>query len=340
MRTNKWILLLILSLCLLGGPQIMKAQSIDSLMVQPRSELVLVEKQNGAKFIGYIISRDARELLLKTEELGNIFIPMHEISEIRPILSKEENGYSTSDLFSTRYFITTNGLPIQKGDNYIQWNLYGPDFQFGVADNFGVGVMTSWLAIPIIANAKYSIDLKGGASMALGLLAGTGSYAMPEVGGFLPYVAFTFGDRKNNITFSGGYGAIFYQRDEYNPDTQTSTGINETDGRVLLSVAGMFRLNKQFSIVFDTFIAPWGPENTYTDWQYYSTTYNEQTQQYTDNYRPVQITEKSPGLALIIPGLRWQIDNNRAFQFGFTGFYFDDGFAEFPIPMIQLYRRL
>ena len=39
------------------------------------------------------------------------------------------------------------------------YNLWGPDFQFGVAENLSVGVMTSWLAVPVIVTAKISIPV-------------------------------------------------------------------------------------------------------------------------------------------------------------------------------------
>lgn len=302
-------------------------------------QLYMVVKDNGVKFIGEILSKDAHEILLKTEDLGEIYIPRYVIKEIKPLLGYDRKRSIGEDIFATRYFITTNGLPIKKGENYIQWNLYGPDFQFGVADNFGVGIMTSWAAIPIIANAKYSIDLGKNKSMALGMLAGTGSWALPEFGLLLPFVSFTLGDRVNNLTFSTGYGKIFYQDNTYNPMTNDNQEINRNEGRVLLSVAGIAKISEKFSIVFDTFISPWGPEHTVTEW-IDNGSYNYDTGEYTPNYTQNTYTEKSPNLALILPGIRWQLDADKAFQFGFTGFYFDGEFVQFPIPMVQWYRRL
>jgi len=79
-----------------------------------------------------------------TENLGKVAIPKHEIKKIREVRQGEirDGIFVGEEMFATRYFLTTNGLPIKKGDNYIQWNLLGPDFQFGLADNFGIGVMT------------------------------------------------------------------------------------------------------------------------------------------------------------------------------------------------------
>ena len=119
------------------------AQNNQNITPDEPEQIYLVQKFDGTKFIGTIISQDEREVLMDTKDMGRFYIPKHLIKEIKPIFQDEKDHYLTEELFATRYFITTNGLPIKKGENYIQWNLYGPDFQFGVADNFGVGGMTS-----------------------------------------------------------------------------------------------------------------------------------------------------------------------------------------------------
>jgi hypothetical protein len=300
--------------------------------------LYLVTKFDGAEFLGNILSYDAHELLIKTEKIGDVYIPKHEIKSIKEVNPKYYKEFSGEELFATRYFITTNGLPIKKGDNYIQWNIYGPDFQFGIADNFGIGIMTSWAAIPIIANAKYSIPLSEKTNIALGALLGTGSWAFPDFGGVLPFASFTYGNRKNNITISAGYGALFYSTTNSNPMTFIEYKDYFTEGRVLLSIAGMAKLSPKFSLVFDTFISPWGPERKVTNWV--DKGYWQDKDTYVPNYVQEITTERSPNLAIILPGIRWQMRSDAAFQFGFTGFYFDNKFQPFPIPMVQWYRKL
>lgn len=301
-------------------------------------KLYLVTKFDGAEFLGNILSFDAHELLIRTEKIGDVYIPKHEIKSIKEVNPKYYKEFSGEELFSTRYFITTNGLPIKKGDNYIQWNIYGPDFQFGIADNIGVGIMTSWAAIPIIANAKYSIPLGEKMNMAFGALVGTGSWAYPDFGGILPFASLTRGTRKNNINFSAGYGALFYSNTQMNPNTNTEYKDHYTEGRVLLSLAGMARLSPKFSLVFDTFIAPWGPRREVNNWV--DKGYWQDKDTYVPEYVLETTTEQSPSLAIILPGIRWQMKADAAFQFGFTGFYFDKKFQPFPIPMVQWYRKL
>jgi hypothetical protein len=300
----------------------------DTLQTNQKVIHVIIKNDNS-QFTGEIIFQDVREVIIRTENLGDIAIPKHEIREIRE-LGEEKPGEGV-DLFSTRYFLTTNGLPVLRGESYIQWNLFGPDFQFGVADNFGVGIMTSWLAMPIIGTAKYSRQLGKNTGIAVGTLLGTGSWAQPDFGIALPFAAVTFGGRSHNINFSAGYGVVFYSTEDYNPDTDITRTERFREGRLLFSVAGMTSVSQTISLVFDSFIAPLGPDRTQTRW-----VYNPDTATYIE----VTTTERSPALMIFVPGIRWHTRPGAAFQFGFTGAYFDGEFVPVPIPMVQWFRQL
>ncbi len=171
------------------------------------TKVYIVETVDGNIFMGTIISQDAKEVLILTKDRGEISIPKYQVKSIKELEAGQLNSkgeYVPSEVFSTRYFITTNALPLDKGENYILWNLFGPEFHWGVADNFGLGIMTTWGGVPIIGTAKYSIKLGDKASFGIGLLAGTGSWIFPRFGGVLPFGALTIGDRRANLNFSGG----------------------------------------------------------------------------------------------------------------------------------------
>jgi hypothetical protein len=303
-------------------------------------------KQNGAAFVGKILSQDSREILMESVEIGLVYIPLHEVREIVEVPSGTEvlNG----DLFATRYFLTTNGFPVKKGDNYVQWNLFGPDFQFGIADHFGVGIMTSWVGMPIIGTAKYSLNLGKNLSGGLGFLGGTGSWAFPEYGLLLPFGFLTLGNKSYNINVSAGYGAIFMERTEtvftiqnipsdYSTNTYTIVDktINDSEGRFLWSLAGMIRMNSKFSFVFDSFFMVKGKDRTR---QMLHDNYNPNTNMAT--YSIVTETEKANPLFVLAPGLRFQANERSSFQFGFTGLHFDGEFVPVPIPLVQWFRKI
>ena len=202
-----------------------------------------IVKTNGDEIIAKIIKQDRREILVMTNDGREMYIPQHVIKKIIPIKEEEYTNdgiFVGEDKFSTRYFITTNGLPIKKGEHYIQWNLFGPDFQFGVGKNFGIGVMTTWMGAPIVVNAKKSFQINDNTQFAIGALVGTGTWAGPSFGGALPFATLSFGNRRANIAFSGGYGSIWVD--------------GTPGGRALGSVAAMIKMDKKLSFVFDSFI--------------------------------------------------------------------------------------
>lgn len=251
--------------------------------------LYIIITFEGGEFIGKIISQNAREILIETRDLGQIIIPKYQIKEMKELKPGDLSStgeYIPAQIFATRYFITTNGLPIDKGESYILLNLWGPDFQFGVGENLSVGILTTWIGVPVIGSIKYSMELGENTSLAIGGLLGTGSWAAPKFGLALPYAGLTFGSRKSNLTFTAGYGVVW---DEF-----------DSGGEALLSVAGMTKVAKNMSFVFDSFIVP-------------------------------------GKLVILIPGLRFQSKDDRAFQFGFGGAVIDGD--TFPLPFVQWFKK-
>lgn len=308
----------------------------DSTIVKDTNTYIVV-KNDGSQFIGKILSQDAREILLLINENRKIYIPQHIIKEIKLIDPKKFNiagEYIGEDKFATRYFITTNGLPIKKGEHYVQWNLFGPDFQFGIGEDLGVGIMTSWIGTPIIGTFKKSFQLGPSSHFAIGGLVGTGSWTLPQWGGFLPFATLSGGDRSRNIAISGGYGLIWQPSQSYYATKNT-----ETNGRALASVAGMIKVSKKISLVFDSFIILPGKSKT-ENYQYTDYVLNPNTGNWDAQVVNGTRTINYPGLALLMPGVRWHQEEGKAFQFGFTGIYTDGEFVPVPIPMVQWYRSL
>lgn len=332
MKTLSPVTFLVFLIMLLGGKLLAQQQDTTTTVIH------VVVKRDGTEFIGKIISQDAREVLIETKEIGQVAVPKHEIKQIRELQATEFSTtgvYIPDEVFATRYFITTNGLPIKKGESYIQWNPWGPDMQFGVGKNFGLGVMTSWVAVPIIATAKYSIKLREKTNLGLGVLLGTGSWSAPEFALALPFASMTFGDRKANITFSAGYGAVTHNEEQYEPITQSYKDKKVNEQRTLLSMALMFRVGKKVSFVFDSILVPGGGEYETTQVRYYFDPNTGQTTSSTYKQK-----EQRKSYSLFVPGIRWQMEHNKAFQFGFAGLSVGGETVPVPIPMIQWYRKL
>lgn len=238
MRIKTLFATLLVAISLAMVPLSLSSQESNISNTEEIQKKSLVIKHDGSRFLGVIISRDEREILIDTETIGRVFIPLHEISDIREASASDSGGQS--NLFSSRYFLSTNGLSMSKGDKYAMLNYYGPEAQFAVADDFTVGVMTSWVAIPLIGSAKYSIHFSENVHLALGTLVGTLSWIKFDAAGFLGYGAFTIGNFENNFTLSAGYAGV------------TADGISE--GAPLMSIAFLFSVGDNVKFVGDSFI--------------------------------------------------------------------------------------
>lgn len=262
-------------------------------------------KTDGGELIGRIISQDEREVLVQTNDNRRIYIPQHTIKKIEVVNASQFNAngdFIGEDPFSTRYFLSTNGLPVKKGEHYVQWNWFGPDLQFGVGENLGVGIMTSWIGIPIIGTIKKSWELGDRTQFAVGGLFGSLAWAEPSYGGALPYATLSFGNRSSNLAFSGGYGVLF--------------GDGESNGSALVGVAGMTRVSRKITLVLDSFfLLPNAAQNG-------------------------EFISGNQSVGIIIPGIRWNQEEGKAFQFGFAGIVAGGGVAPLPIPMVSFFRKL
>ena len=205
-------------------------------------KLSVVVKNDGSEYIGYIISLDDRELLIETSQLGRLYIPKHEIKSIKEIKEGEYKSgqYLGNDIFSTRYFYSTNGLAMKEGQYYALWNIYGPEIHYATSDRFAIGGMTSYILSPIVATLKYAIPLEENISFCVGSLIGTTSWAEWSGFGILPFASLTFGNYNKNFTLSGGYTYITYKGDSRQG--------------VVLSIAGLGRIGRKIAFVGDSFI--------------------------------------------------------------------------------------
>lgn len=279
-----------------------------------KEEYYEVVKNDGTKYFGVILSNDEREVLIRTDELGKLYIPKHEIKSITKI-DKETyslgSKYIGADAFASRHFLTANALPVDKGDAYILFRGFGPDFQMGITDNFGVGLMTTWIGNPLLGTLKYSNKLSDNVYYSIGSIIGGTTWSFDESSSLfiaLPFTSLTFGNKMRNFSLTAGYGMIrqkIIRFDYY--DGQESTDV-DTEGRFLMSVAGMTKFSKKVSFIFDSFISP-------------------------------NIDGDLGTFMLIMPGIRWHLTSSSSFQLGFAGMYLDKEFLPFPLPLINYMYR-
>lgn len=313
--SNKYISIVFFVVCLFIGNSLL-AQADRDTSKTISEKVFVVTTNSGGEFMGTIISQDEKEVLIETKDRGKVSIPKYEIREMKELKGGELNSkgnYVGEEVFSTRYFFTTNALPLEKGESYVLWNWFGPEIHFGAAKNLTLGCMTTWFGIPIVASMKYSISLSDNLNIGVGALAGTGSWAAPQFGFALPYGALTIGNRKTNLNLSAGYGAAFYDGNQ--------------SGTALYSLAFMTKISNKISFVFDSMFFTY--DRVYTK-SYYNSTINSYVYQDKLEHR------FAGGFS---PGIRFQTKHDAAFQFGFLGAFDQNQFAQVPFPMIGWFKK-
>ena len=301
----------------------------------------VITKSDGTEYIGKLISDDGREVLIITETLGKIYIPKSDIKSIVKVTDNKSivrGEYYASGPFTTRHAFTTNALPIAKGENYAMINLYGPEIHFAVTDHLNIGIMSTWTASPLALALKYTIPTRfEKLNFSLGTLLGTSGYFNSFKGyGGIHFANVTYGDRKNNVTFSAGYGytSSFGTKDLIIPGTYTSTngGFNYSYGTYspgitkgpILSIAGIVKVGAKVSFVFDSMLGSFG-RTTSNNEMGVTVTISEATPPDFNNgiyQQSVSITNVN-SLKLyalfLMPGMRFQTKENRAFQISLAG---------------------
>jgi hypothetical protein len=316
--------------------------AINSIaLAQPSGDLKIVKMTNGVEHIGTIISDDGREMLFETTTVGKIYIKKTLIKSISNY-SKEDFSIVNDEIvrtnpFSTRYSFTTNALPIKKKDNYYMLNLWGPEFHIAVADNFNVGVMTTWIGSPLALAAKYSIKTKNPKlNFSVGEIIGNGGYIDPSAFISLSFGNVTFGDRDKNLTLGVGYGYFDFNQTEeipgiYSFDQNIPTRSKPATKGVLGSVAASLRINEKTSFVFDSMFGMMSTGGTNAEYYYFGNGFGYTT-----------ITAKQPNTPFIVlmPAIRRTQGNGsgKSIQFTLAGINTND--RSIPIPFVTWYRAL
>ncbi len=211
-----------------------------------RSKYYSIKTANGTAHIGKLISQDEEKIILDTEKMGEVSIPKYVIEEMEEV-KKDKKGnlpeIKQDNEFATRYFYTTNGFSIPQGDVHATFSGISFDVQVGVTDRITAGIQSSYYGVPIIGTIKYSIPFNEKVNFAVGALLGTGSWVLPDFSLALPFAAVTYGDRRNNVNFSVGYGATFM-------------GGEGVADNMLISFGAALSGKTRFSLIFDSMLVP------------------------------------------------------------------------------------
>ncbi len=330
------IRIVIISFFLLSSLLSFSQTPTDSVKTIQTKKLSIVLLYNGEQMVGEIISDDGRELLLSTEKIGKIYLSKSQIKEIKEFKSEDniviDGDYILESPFTTRYAFTSNAFAIKKNVNYSMINLYGPEIHFALTNKFSLGIMTTWIGSPLALAAKYTLPSKfKKTNFALGCIIGSSGYLLQGAGfGNLNWFTTTYGNRMSNISFSVGFGFI----------NNFSKALSYRGGP-LLSIAGIKKIGKRTSFIFDSMFSYTRknedvitPEEIKLIDGFGNTYYN-----YIDHTENKKITNIA---FFIMPGMRFQKVENKAFQISLAGVINVHGkeLNSTPIPMCSWFYKL
>lgn len=265
----------------------LSAQSLGQDTTKVEKEKVIVVKHDGGTYTGFILTDDAREVLLESDQVGRLYLPKHMIKSIetynpqvhemnnevqeQPITNEpqikieKKDSNDLENYISTKNILSDNAFPLRRGEAYIKLMPLGFEAGIPLTKNWSIHPFASYWGLPVGFKTKFcqpftesaymSLDI-GYGSMAFGSWADLGI----ENGGGVISTTFTFGDRTKNVSVKAGYGLIHEQWMDWEFDENTQMWVESglvTDFSHLIfaNVGGMFQVNPRTYFVFDALLA-------------------------------------------------------------------------------------
>jgi len=106
---------------------------------------------------------------------------------------------------NTRYFFAPSAFNLKKGELYyntVYFLLH--DIQYGISDNFSMGIGTTVIGLPMYFTPKISIPVGNKSAIAVGDLLLVGTYGTDALGN-LAYANYSYGSNDGNISIGAGH---------------------------------------------------------------------------------------------------------------------------------------
>lgn len=210
------------------------------------SQAVVVETNDGGVIYGFITGRDDEFMYVESASIGNVRIPVSEITRVKYIdnvtnILFDNSGNQVDFHNSTHYFLFPSGYALKKGQSYYEnIMIFANSYSYGLTDNFMISVGAEIASLlfasqtPVVyVSPKLSVPFenqKGALGINATILTTGGDGSLGFLSGSL-----TLGSRNNNVTVGVGGGFNF------------DNGI--TDEVIPMTLSGMFRLGPKISLL-------------------------------------------------------------------------------------------
>jgi hypothetical protein len=255
--------------------------------------------------------------LESSEQVNRIAVAIAEILENPQSDEGSKNNASTQSdskfsngLFSvpfnhhtSRYFFSPSSFNLQRGELYYSSLYFGThDLQYGITDNFSVGMGTTLMLLPFYITPKYAFQLDEKNRFSIGTMVVLGTWGV-DLFGNLGYATYTYGSQFNNVTL--GLGHLYLQADE-----------SEAMNKFVINASAMARMSDHIYFVTENYFVPIAHERTA---DYYGVPQNEWGWWDSAPLFNERFTQNANYFAGML-GFRFinKTNNVNAFQFGLT----------------------
>jgi hypothetical protein len=240
---------------------LLKMGESAAVKIENCEEEVLGQKDLGRSFL--MGSEEEKAILLTFAIVDIIEQPLspsdqEEISEILPEKEATEvlPDSLTQNEHTTRYFFSPSAYNLKEGEFYYN-SLYFflHDIQYGISDNFSIGMGTTLIGIPFYLTPKLSFPLGEKSTLGIGDMIILGTWGSDFFGNLL-YGVYTHGTTENNLSLGSGLFSTNTNEitREYNSLVFNLSGLAKISGYVYLVTENYgFRLNTTQNAYYDEY---------------------------------------------------------------------------------------
>jgi len=236
--------LMIILFMILGQSDVLSQVNVTDY----QSRIFLLKLYDGSTVKGKIVSEDALEINLTTENIGTITIKKDQIKSLVPLdsLNYKKGKYWFPNPNYSRYFISP-GIQLKKGDGYYQnIDISINTVSYGVTNFLSIGgglELFSTLSGHPIFILMPKLGFKVGKSVWVG--GGIIYLNAPEVladfrGLGIGYGSVTFGNENSNLSIGAGWGFV---------GTVWSK-------KPILALSGMTRVSRRIGLITENWLIP------------------------------------------------------------------------------------
>jgi len=233
MKNNKFkqalktILVSMILFCLFSDSQ---AQSDP---ISRKDTMYMITTNDGGEFVGKIISDDSREVVIIDRTKGKLILPKYSIKLMEMVKQSNLVGNMIvhANPHPSRYLFTPSAIALKRGEGYMNWFYFLIfQMQYGITDNFSMGITTSWILSPTMINLKYTVPVSDELCFAIGGQIGKLTI-WDDNSVALGFASSTIGTAESNVSLNVGYGS--YMR----------------DGITIATLSGVQRISENASIM-------------------------------------------------------------------------------------------